>query len=206
MHHRLFVSTAMCLAVALSISLSEAQNQPASGPQFRVVGGTVEKVSGNLVYIKTDVRLIVLSVYERTEVWKGKEFHDLSTVELGDDITARYRADASGKFVADAMWLNGVNVFGVITKVTDDGFQMLTNPNADPQSGYKTENKIVKLDADTIFEASAREDLKPGREVQTVGLDLKNGEVRATRLTIYEGKRPVRMGNGRIILPNGQIR
>ena len=29
-----------------------------------------------------------------------------------------------------------------------------------------------------------------------VGLDLKNGTVRATRLTVYEGKRPVRMKAG----------
>ena len=27
-----------------------------------------------------------------------------------------------------------------------------------------------------------------------VGLDLQNGTIRATRLTVYEGKRPVRMG------------
>lgn len=55
------------------------------------------------------------------------------------------------------------------------------------------------MDADTIFELSAREDLKVGRGLQRVGLYLKNGTIRATRLTVYENKRPVRMGNGKVM-------
>ena len=78
--------------------------------------------------------------------------------------------------------------------VNGDSFEMLTNPNADPESGYVKKNLTVSVDADTIFDASAKKDLRPGRGVQMVGLDLKNGTIRATRLTIYEGKRPVRMG------------
>jgi hypothetical protein len=61
----------------------------------------------------------------------------------------------------------------------------------------------VTVDADTLFEASATEDLKLGRDVQMVGLDLKNGTIRATRLTVYEGNRPVRMGNGNVLLLTG---
>ena len=73
---------------------------------------------------------------------------------------------------------------------------MLTNPSADPHSAYVKKRLKVSLDAGTIFDASAREDLRPGRGVQMVGLDLKNGTIQATRLTIYEGNRPVRMKSG----------
>ena len=140
---------------------------------------------------------------ERTEIWKGKTFHDLSPVQIGDDFSARCRADASGKLVAEVIWLNIVNFFGVITKVDGGGFEMLTNPNADPQSAYVKKKLNVTVDADTLFDASAKEDLKPGRDVQMVGLDLKNGTIRATRLTVYEGNRPVRMGNGKVLPPTG---
>ncbi|MCZ2078562.1 MAG: hypothetical protein LC130_26650 [Bryobacterales bacterium] len=37
-----------------------------------------------------------------------------------------------------------------------------------------------------------------GRGVQVIGLDLKNGGVQATRLTVYEGTRPVRIGAGKL--------
>ena len=80
---------------------------------------------------------------------------------------------------------------------------MFTNPKADPQSGYIKKNLKVTLDADTLFDASAEEDLKAGRDVQMVGLDLKNGTIRATRVTVYEGNRPVRMGNGKVLPPTG---
>lgn len=80
---------------------------------------------------------------------------------------------------------------------------MLTNPHADPESGYVKKDLTVSVDADTIFDASAKKDLRPGRGVQMVGLNLKNGTIRATRLTIYEGKRPVRMGNGKVMPVTG---
>lgn len=80
---------------------------------------------------------------------------------------------------------------------------MLTNPNADPQSAYVKKKLTVTVGADTLFDASAKEDLKLGRDVQMVGLDLKNGTIRATRLTVYEGNRPVRMRDGKVLPPTG---
>jgi hypothetical protein len=45
-----------------------------------------------------------------------------------------------------------------------------------------------------------------GREVQVVGLDLRNGRILATKVTVYDGNQPVRMqGTTPVILPNGQI-
>jgi hypothetical protein len=146
----------------------------------------------------------MLHVDDHTEIWKGKALPDLSTLEMGDDISARCRK-LSGRLVAEAIWVNIVNFFGVITKANGDIFEVFTNPNADPQSAYKKENKLIRFDADTIFESSEKGDLKVGREVQTVGLDLRNGIVKATRITIYEGKRPVRLRKTKVIAPDGTI-
>jgi hypothetical protein len=138
-----------------------------------------------------------------TEVWKGRTFHDLGPVGIGDDFSARCRVDASGKLVAEVIWLDIVNFFGVITKVDGNSFEMLTNLNADSQSAYVKERLKVAMDTDTLFDASAKENLRPGREVQIVGLDPRNGAARATRLTVYEGKRPVRTGNGKVMPVTG---
>ena len=94
---------------------------------------------------------------------------------------------------------NVSNFSAVITKVTGTTFEVLTNPNADPQSAYKKENKTINVDVNTTFEASAREDLKPGRNVQVVGRVLENGEIQATKVTVYDGNTPVRMRSDALI-------
>jgi len=122
------------LTVPLSLSVATALTQsPQTEPPPKSIMGTVEAVAGNVIYVKSGVQLMALSIDDRTEVWKGKVLHDLSPVEMGDHIMARYRTDASGKLVADAMWLNIVNCYGVIT-TGDSEFEVFTNPNADPQS------------------------------------------------------------------------
>jgi hypothetical protein len=165
--------------------------------------GTVQRISGNLIHVKSGAQLLTLYVDDHTEIQKGKVLRDLSPLEIGDDIWSRCRKDTSGNLVAEAVWINIVNFFGVIAKVDGDIFEVFTNPNADPQSAYKKEIKLVRFDADTTFQSSEKGDLKVGREVQTVGLDLRNGIVKATRVTIYEGKRPVRMGKGKVIALDG---
>jgi hypothetical protein len=51
----------------------------------------------------TQIRTVVAD--ERTEVWKGKIFHDLSLILVGDDLAGRCRADASGRLVAELIEL-----------------------------------------------------------------------------------------------------
>ena len=178
--------------------------QPSSSDQPIIpVIGTVKAIAGNVISVASGTRMEMVVTDGNTEVWKGKTYHDLSPVQIGDDFSARCRRDASGRLVAEVIWLNIVNYFGVITKVNSDTFEMLTNSNADPNSAYVKKKLKLLVDGDTIFDASAKEDLRPGRGVQMVGLDLKNGTVRATRLTVYEGKRPVRMKAGKVMPVTG---
>jgi hypothetical protein len=164
---------------------------------------SVKSISGNVISVDAGERIVAVFADEHTEVWKGKIFHDLSLIQVGDDFAARCRADNSGRLVAELIELNVVAFFGVITKVEGGGekFEMFTNPKADRQSGYEKKRRVVVVDADTIFTASAKEDLKAGRDVQMVGLDLRDGTVRATRLTVYDGNWPVRMKDGRVLPP-----
>jgi hypothetical protein len=191
---RLFTPLVIGFVVISLHSLPGQQRPPADRPITPVIG-TVKAISGNQISVESGDRTIIVATNAHTEVWKGKTSHDLSQVQIGDDFAGRCRADGSGRLVAELIELNVVNFSGVITKVDrgGDSFEMFTNPNADPQSGYEKKNLGVVVDADTLFDSSAKDDLRVGRDVQMVGLDLRNGTTRATRIVVYEGNRPVRL-------------
>jgi hypothetical protein len=63
-----------------------------------------------------------------------------------------------------------------------------------------------RRDADTTFDSSAKEDLKVWRDVQMVGVDLRNGTTMATRVVVYEGDRPVRMWNVKVMPVTGRAK
>ena len=202
---RLVPRVVLVLIATIAVVHVPGQQRSQSDHLIIPVIGIVKSISGNVMTVDAGERIVAVFADEHTEIWKGKIFHDLSLVQVGDDFAARCRADNSGRLVAELIELNVVTFFGIITKVDGGGeaFEMLTNPNADPQSGYVKKNLKVTVDSDTLFSASAKEDLKAGRDVQMVGLDLRNGMVKATRLTVYEGNRPVRMGNRKVLPPTG---
>jgi hypothetical protein len=105
--------------IAFFQCLPGQQRSPSVQPIISVIG-TVKSISGNLILVENGEQVTAVVADERTEVWKGKAFHDLSLVQLGDDFAARCRANQSGKLVAEVIWLNIVNFFGVITKVDGD--------------------------------------------------------------------------------------
>jgi hypothetical protein len=202
---RLVPRVVLVLFATIALVHVPGQQRPPSDSPIIPVIGIVKSISGNVITVDSGDRVTAVLTNERTEVWKGKIFHDLSLILVGDDFAGRCRNDASGRLVAELIELNVVNFFGIITKVEGGGekFEMFTNPKADPQSGYEKKRLVVVVDADTIFTASAKEDLKAGRDVQMVGLDLRDGTVRATRLTVYEGNWPVRMKDGKVLPPTG---
>ena len=98
-----------------------------------------------------------------------------------------------------------MHVWGKIKSVGKSGFIIDQNYNADPQSAYVRQNRRVVIDSHTRFEASARQDLRAGRDVDVLGTKA-GATVRATRVTVYKGNRPVRTREGaRVIEPNGSV-
>ena len=200
---RLVPLVVLVLIATISVLHLPGQLPSQSDHPIIPVIGIVKSISGNVISVDAGERIVAVFADEHTEIWKGKIFHDLSLIQVGDDFAARCRADNSGRLVAELIELNVVAFFGVITKVEGGGekFEMFTNPKADRQSGYEKKRRVVVVDADTIFTASAKEDLKAGRDVQMVRLDLTDGTVRATRLTVYDGNWPVRMKDVRVLPP-----
>jgi hypothetical protein len=94
-----------------------------------------------------------------------------------------------------------------ITYVGVNGLQVDENYSAPSESGYRRGLRQIVYDSGTQWEESRPEDLKEGRDVFIIGLKLSGGELQATRITVYDGHKPVRTKPGtRVILPNGEIR
>src|ERR1039458_8165403 len=92
------------------------QSSQSDHPIIPVIG-IVKSISGNVISVDAGERVITVLADGKTEVWKGKIFHDLSLVHVGDDFAGRCREDASGRLVAELIELNVINFFGVIAKV-----------------------------------------------------------------------------------------
>jgi hypothetical protein len=168
--------------------------------------GTATTITGNQIVVRTGAGTNLLYADKETKVWRGKTGSVLSVVQPGDQVLVRFRQDSSGRSVILDLYANITHVWGRISKVTDAGFEVDQNFNADPQSAYRRRYRQITFDSDTRFEESTPANLVVGRTVDVIGLKTTELEVVATRITVYEGRRPVGMRpNSRVTLPNGTI-
>jgi hypothetical protein len=91
-------------SIAFIHHLPGQERSRSDNPIIPVIG-IVKGISGNVISVDAGERITTVIVDGHTEVWKGKTFHDLSPVQIGDDFSARCRTDASGKLVAEVIWV-----------------------------------------------------------------------------------------------------
>jgi Domain of unknown function (DUF5666) len=168
--------------------------------------GTARTITRNEIVVQTGAGATLLYADNETKVWRGQSGNVLTVVRPGDEVLVRYRQD-SNRLVIVGLYANITHVWGRITVVTKDGFEVNQNFNADPQSGYRRGKRQITLSSGTKFEESARQDLRAGRMVDIIGLETTDPGVQATRVIVYEGNAPVRMPAGaRVIAPDGSVR
>jgi hypothetical protein len=168
--------------------------------------GTARTITRNEIVVQTGAGATLLYADNETKVWRGQSGNVLTVVRPGDEVLVRYRQD-SNRLVIVGLYANITHVWGRITVVTKDGFEVDQNFNADPQSGYRRGKRQITLSSGTKFEESARQDLRAGRMVDIIGLETTDPGVQATRVIVYEGNAPVRMPAGaRVIAPDGSVR
>jgi hypothetical protein len=168
--------------------------------------GTARTITRNEIVVQTGAGATLLYADNETKVWRGQSGNVLTVVRPGDEVLVRYRQD-SNRLVIVGLYANITHVWGRITVVTKDGFEVDQNFNADPQSGYRRGKRQITLSSDTKFEERARQDLRAGRMVDIIGLETTDPGVQATRVIVYEGNAPVRMPAGaRVIAPDGSVR
>jgi hypothetical protein len=151
--------------------------------------GTVLKVTGNSISVKTPRGGFLIPADDKTEVVKEKTYQDLSPLRIGDEVSVHCR-NPTGKPVAMKIFANVITFSATVRYVNGDDIEVLTIPNADYP---KEEHRLVHIQADTAF-GTSRKDLSVGQDVRIVGLDVGNGAVDASRVTLYNMDVPLNKG------------
>ena len=188
----------------LALSLLSVAIVWAQAPLVSLIG-TAKTITRDQIVLQTGAGTILLYADNETKVWRGKSGSVLTVVQPGDEVLVRYRQDATRPVILD-LYANITHVWGRVSAVTQGGFEVDQNFNADPQSGYRRGKRQITFDSETEFEGSVRHDLRVGRTVDIIGLET-DSDVQATRVTVYDGNAPVRMPAGaRVIAPDGSVR
>src|ERR1700688_3029562 len=114
------------LALAAA-GLLMAQQSPA--PLFLM--GRLTAVSGDRIEVQDSARTHVLYSDAASDIWRGKDYHDFSVLQPGDEVDIRYRNDSPSRAVVINLWANIDKVEGRIERVDRDGFQVDQNYSAD---------------------------------------------------------------------------
>src|SRR5262249_53397245 len=156
--------------------------------------GTATAIAGDQITVLSGSSTsILLYGNKESKIWRGKITNSLAVVQPGDEVSIRYRRGPDGRPVILDLWANIDHVHGIITGIGSSAFEVDENPDADPHSAYRRGKRQIAFEPDTKFQDSAREDLRVGRHVDVIGLKTSADRVVASRIIVYEGKRPVRL-------------
>lgn len=151
-------------------------------------GGVVLSVTGSTITLRTDsgsrAAQIELHLSSSTRIWEGSWGSSLP-IEGGDHIDAWGTPQGTNVLAVEKMWVNIVNLMGTVESVKQapGGLQV---QHQDSRTGTHS----VVIDHRTIVDRQESPEvtyssaivLHPGQFLQIIGLRLKGGTVRATRL------------------------
>jgi Domain of unknown function (DUF5666) len=152
----------------------------------RHVIGAIEKLTRGEMIVKMPRASLTIYADDRTEAIKGQTYRGLSPLKVGDEISVHCELNGSGKLVAVRIWASVVSFSATVKYVNRDDIEVIARFNSDSP---REERKIVRLYPDTAFSAP-RKDLKEGRDLWIVGLDVGNGTVDAVRVALYNTDMP----------------
>ncbi len=163
----------------------------AQQPSPRALIGTVEKVLGREIQVRSGQESVTLYADDRTTVSRDAVYRDLSPLKSGDEICVRYAADSSGKLVALSIWAKVTTFRGVVKQVTPG--RLVVGVSRSPQMGpaLKASDRVVHTYPETVFSPGSR-GAATGQELDITGMDLGNGEVGAVRIAIFNTDLPAR--------------
>jgi hypothetical protein len=179
-----------------------AQDRTSAGIKTRM--GVVVSRNIQALEVKTFEGTVLATLALGAKVWKasispGKSAGpDFSAIVPGDRVLMRGIQGPSGKFVADEVWANLVSFHGVVIDVKGRQYAVRVD-----KSGIV---RTVQIDPATLGEAAAPlspDELRAGRPVQTIGLELPDGTIQATRVIPDRYINDIPPGE-RITEPNGR--
>lgn len=175
------------LAIVGFLALSAFSQQSA----LVAVIGSVKKVAGREIQVQAGSQSVTLYAGSKTVVWRGRPYHDLSPLRIGDEISARCERDASGKLMAADIWADMLKFSAVVTKVNPTSIEVLASVDEGAKSAGPRRSLTVSFYPETLFSTRPR-DLTVGAQIYVVGLSLGNGNIDAARITLYNTDLPAR--------------
>jgi hypothetical protein len=147
------------------------------------IQGTVIAVSSTEFTSQDDRRQYAVRVTTDTRLWRGR-ITSLAEVEIGDFVYGIGTPLEDGTIVAMKLWFNIVNFYGEVESIVGPN-NLCIAPASGKQAGFKMPLLTVAIDSDTILNAEdsiSSLTLKVGDPIQIIGLALRNGDVKATRI------------------------
>lgn len=146
--------------------------------------GRITAISPGAIHIVSGTGPATLLLYtppRRSEIWKG---HSDAFKELrpGDFFYAAVEPDNEGRLWIKKLWANIVNYSGLISAVTNDGFELI--PYQPEPAPYALR---VRVNADTIHDNGhgSVKDIRQGLFATVVGVVQPDATVLATRMWVY---------------------
>lgn len=150
----------------------------------RYVRGNVLKATAGQVQLLSPWGQVTLLLSPTSQIWKGA-WDRAAPIAIADEIKAWGQPQADATFAVERMWVNIVNLIGPISGATPIAGGVRVQQQ-DRHTGLHT----VTIDARTMVEQDGRDrayssevvQLREGQRWQTIGLQVANGSVQATRL------------------------
>ena len=150
----------------------------------KYLGGWVIGVAPGQLKVRAYDGQYVAQISKDSEIWKG-DWDKNATIEAGDRIEARGTRRDGWYFDVERMWVNIVNLIGPVSNIRETT-EHLQLTQQDRFRGPLS----VAVDRRTLIVSSGQEQLYapgqlrliPGQRPQIIGLLLKDGSVRATRV------------------------
>ena len=131
--------------------------------------GSIERITPSDILMRSGLRFVVDA---STEIVKARS----RELKPGEEVSIRCSGSGTRRPAATKIWANVVDFAAIVRYVNLDNIEVVTRP--------REERKIVALYRSTAFSTS-KKDLTVGQELRIVGLDVGNGNIDATRITIY---------------------
>jgi hypothetical protein len=145
--------------------------------------GILVAVHNNSISVKTGAGTRVFIVNAGTKITRGGDVN-VYQLHRGDDVMVWFVANGIDEAIATDIMANCVKWGGTIAAVYSNGFEIVGNCAAGDAPGHVR----VFLDEHATFLEGKPKDLKAGRFVEVVGLDLGHKRIKATTVDVWPSK------------------
>ncbi len=168
-----------------------------AGDHVTKIGTVTQVASRSVIRTTADGQSLVLKLSPHVLVWKGRDYRDFSPIRVGDEIMVTGDIDKDGNIAVSKLWDSIVHLAGTIVRFSGSEIYIETLLT----ESHPKQTILISIDENTRFFDSDSVDLRAGRGIDVIGVQVSKKRVQASKVVIYIGDRPARLGPQVPILP-----